>query len=247
MGIDEVTIQHFSHDHHYLKIHHANGDHENQFCQACILRITVSDRFYSCVQCIFVLHETCACLPRKIHHPLTLFHLLCSHLNKLQSHYYDLSFFVCKGCSRECCGYMYKCCEKGCEFQIDARCASLTYPIIHDCHPHDHSLFITLTKGECMACKSSTCSSMYLARMYRMPALFNLGLKYATLHTVAHYKHDKHPLTLCCGEEKTPDPQYWCEICETKLDATKWFYTCNSCSVTPHVTCLLGDRVYMKR
>ncbi|XP_023633213.1 uncharacterized protein LOC17899856 isoform X3 [Capsella rubella] len=199
--IDEDTIQHFSHDHHHLKIHHGNGNHENKFCQACILPITVSDSFYSCAECDFVLHGTCACLPRIKHHPLhkhplSLYHLHYPHLKELQSKYYDLGFFVCNGCSQKCCGFMYKCCEKGCVFQLDARS------------------FL------CLTC--------------------------ATLPLVAHYKYDKHPLTLCCGEEKTTDLQYWCEVCESEIDAKKWFYTCNSCSVTLHVTCLLGDNIYMK-
>ncbi|XP_010479471.2 PREDICTED: uncharacterized protein LOC104758328 [Camelina sativa] len=246
--IDEETIQHFSHDHHYLKIHHGNENHGNKFCQACILQITVSDSFYSCVQCEFVLHETCACFPRKkchsLHkHPLTLFHSQSPHLNELESHYYDLGFFVCNGCGGHCCGFIYTCCEEGCEFQLDVRCASLPDPIIHDCHPHDHPLYFNFTQGECMACKSTLDSRKFLECI---ECRTFLCLKCATLPRLAHYKHDKHPLTLCCGEEKTTDLQYWCEICESVMDAKKWFYTCNSYSVTLHVECLLGVVVYMK-
>lgn len=247
--IDEETIQHFSHDHHHVKIHHGNDNHhENKFCQACILPITVSDSFYSRTRCDFVLHGTCACLPRikdhPIHkHPLTLFHPLSPHLDELEPNYLDQGFFKCNGCRRKCCGFMYKCCEEDCQFQLDARCASLPDPIIHDCHPHDHPLFFNLTKGKCMACKSTSRSRKFLDCI---ECWSFLCLTCATLPRVAHYKHDKHPLTLCCGEEKTSDIQYWCEICERKLDAKEWFYTCNSCTVTLHVTCLLGDKVYMK-
>ncbi|CAF2055180.1 hypothetical protein HID58_069871 [Brassica napus] len=62
LWIDEETIQHFSHGHRHLKINR-NGRHENKFCQACTLPITVSDRFYSCIKCEFVLHDK---------HPVTL-------------------------------------------------------------------------------------------------------------------------------------------------------------------------------
>ncbi|XP_019094674.1 PREDICTED: uncharacterized protein LOC104758330 isoform X1 [Camelina sativa] len=245
---DEETIQHFSHDHHYLKIHHANDNHGNKFCEACILPITVSDSFYSCVQCDFVLHETCACLPRIKHHPLhkhplTLYHLQYPHIKELQSKYYDLGFFVCNGCGRKCCGFMYTCCEKDCVFQLDARCASLPDPIIHDCHPHKHPLFFNLTEGKCMVCKMTSGLRKYLECI---ECRSFLCLTCATIPLVTHYKYDKHPLTLCCGEENTTDLQYWCEICESEIDARKWFYTCNSCSVTLHDTCLLGDEVYMK-
>ncbi|KAG7533906.1 DC1 [Arabidopsis thaliana x Arabidopsis arenosa] len=238
--IDEETIQHFSHDHHYLKVHHGNcnrRNHENKFCQACTLPITVSDSFYSCVQCDFVLHETCSCLPRIIHHPLHKHPLTLSY--PFYPKHSNKGFFRCSGCNQDDCGFMYKC--RDCNFFLDARCALLPDPLIHDCHPHE--LFINLTRGRCMVCKTLNCAPMFLECIEC--ELF-LGLKCATLPCVAHYKHDNHPLTLCCGEEETTDLQYWCEICETTLDATKWFYTCNSCRVTLHIECLLGSDVYMK-
>ncbi|XP_019094675.1 PREDICTED: uncharacterized protein LOC104758329 [Camelina sativa] len=248
--IDEETIQHFSHDHHYLKIHHHenNDNHENKFCQACILPITASDSFYSCVQCAFVLHETCACLPRKMHHPLhkhplTLFHPFSPYPDKLLEEYCSRGYFKCFCCERYCCGFMYKCSENNCHFQVDARCASVPDPVTHSCHPHDHPFIFNFTQGKCIGCKSRNCSRMYLECTQCKSFL---GLNCATLPCVAHYKHDKHPLTLCFGEEETTNLQHWCDICEAKLDATKWFYSCNPCGVTLHVTCLLGNQVYMK-
>ncbi|ESQ30460.1 hypothetical protein EUTSA_v10012084mg, partial [Eutrema salsugineum] len=254
LRIDEETIQHFTHDHHHLKIQGNDNpsNHENKFCQACILPMTVSDRFYSCIDCDYVLHETCASLPRKQCHPLhrhslNLFHLdnPRQELDEAEEEYSYSGFFKCNGCSRLCCGFMYKCTEKDCKFQLDARCASLPDPVIHDCHPHDHPFFFTLNRGECIGCKSNRGHSSKYLECIECNSF--LCLYCATLPTVAHYKHDKHPLTLCCGEEKTKDLPYWCEFCESKLDATKWFYTCNSCSVTLHVTCLLGKKaLYMK-
>ncbi|XP_023633215.1 uncharacterized protein LOC17899856 isoform X5 [Capsella rubella] len=226
----------------------SDGNHKK--CKSCRKSITYNSNinFYSCAECDFVLHGTCACLPRIKHHPLhkhplSLYHLHYPHLKELQSKYYDLGFFVCNGCSQKCCGFMYKCCEKGCVFQLDARCASLPDPIIHDCHPHDHPLFFNLTEGKCMVCKIT---SGLRKSLECIECRSFLCLTCATLPLVAHYKYDKHPLTLCCGEEKTTDLQYWCEVCESEIDAKKWFYTCNSCSVTLHVTCLLGDNIYMK-
>jgi hypothetical protein len=63
----------------------------------------------------------------------------------------------------------------------------------------------------------------------------------------AYYKHDRHLLTLCYGDEKdTTSGQYWCEICESELNADDWFYTCDSCMITLHIDCLLGKDMYMK-
>ncbi|CDY29340.1 BnaA05g16070D [Brassica napus] len=243
LWIDEETIQHFSHDHHHLKLRQNGGSHDNEFCEACTLPMTVSDRFYSCIKCEFVLHETCASLPRRKHHPvhkhpLTLFHPSSSYRHKVERKYYRDGFFTCDGCIRNCCGFIYRCSEKDCEFQLDVRCASLPDPSIHDCHPPDHPLFFNFTSGSCMGFESVACDLSEYLECIQCESF--LCLHCATLPCVAHYKHDKHPLTLCYGEEETRDLKYWCEIFENKLYATKWFYTCDSCRVTLHVKCLLG-------
>ncbi|WZY93478.1 hypothetical protein YC2023_065807 [Brassica napus] len=247
LWIDEETIQHFSHDHHHLKLRQNGGSHDNEFCEACTLPMTVSDRFYSCIKCEFVLHETCASLPRRKHHPvhkhpLTLFHPSSSYRHKVERKYYRDGFFTCDGCIRNCCGFIYRCSEKDCEFQLDVRCASLPDPSIHDCHPPDHPLFFNFTSGSCMGFESVACDLSEYLECIQCESF--LCLHCATLPCVAHYKHDKHPLTLCYGEEETRDLKYWCEIFENKLYATKWFYTCDSCRVTLHVKCLLGKEVY---
>ncbi|CAA7050965.1 unnamed protein product [Microthlaspi erraticum] len=250
--IDAYTIQHFSHE-HFLRIQEMEKpeDRENKFCQACILPIKVSDIFYTCMECDFILHEVCASLPRKKHHPIHKHPL--NLLQPFPPKRYDLWFNTfaegmakCSGCKRTTCGFVYQCGERGCEFQLDVRCASLPDPLIHGSHPHE--LFFNLTQGKCMGCTANYCSPYSLECIQ-----YNsfLGLSCATLPSVAHYKHDKHPLILCYGEEeeeeKTRNLKYWCEICETLLDAKEWFYTCDEyCNVTVHVTCLLGTGMYMK-
>lgn len=150
-------------------------------------------------------------------------------------------FFECNGCRRHCCAFIYQCSEIDCDFQLDARCASLPDPLIHACH--DHPLFFNFTKGTCMGFKSNLCQSRKYIECIQCKSF--LCLYCAILPCEVHYKHDEHPLTLCYGEQEgTTDLNYWCEICEGKLDATKWFYTCNSCSVTLHITCLLGKEAY---
>ncbi|XP_024006425.1 uncharacterized protein LOC18011369 [Eutrema salsugineum] len=253
--IDEYTIHHFSHE-HFLKIQGMcnPSDRENKFCQACILPITASDNYYSCMECDFTLHEVCACLPRKKHHPihkhpLTLLHPFPPKRYDLWFGEFAKGMVKCSGCHRESCGFIYRCSEKNCEFQLDTRCASLPDPLVHGSHPHD--LFFNLTKGRCMGCKSYNCSP-YSLECIQCKSF--LGLRCATLPSVAYYKHDKHLLRLCYGEEeeeeeeeKTTKLKYWCEVCETKLDPTEWFYTCDEyCNVTVHVTCLLGIDMYMK-
>lgn len=94
-----------------------------------------------------------------------------------------------------------------------------------------------------MGCKSSDCSPYYLECMKRKSFL---GHKCAYLPSVTHYKYDRHPLVLCYHEKDTTSDQYWCEICESKIDVKAWFYTCDSCRVIVHVSCLLGKEICMK-
>lgn len=254
--IDDETIDHFSHE-HYLKLH-KNDDvsDENRFCHACTTPVLVSESFYSCIQCNFLLHEACASLRGKIDHPLHKHSLILyevppvpfesEHMQRRIRGLFPTmisieGMFKCSSCEQIGNGFMYKCRENGCEFQLDTRCASLPDPLIHGSHPHD--LFFNLTQGDCLGCKSSSCSSYSLECM---ECKSFLGLKCASLPIVTYYKHDRHPLTLCYGEKDTTSSQHWCEICESKLDAKEWFYTCDDCSVTVHVSCLLGKQIFWK-
>ncbi|VYS59576.1 unnamed protein product [Arabidopsis thaliana] len=63
--VDENLIKHFIHGHN-LRLN-KDGKHESKFCEACASKIN-NDPFYGCEQCDFILHETCASLPRKIRH-----------------------------------------------------------------------------------------------------------------------------------------------------------------------------------
>ncbi|ESQ30479.1 hypothetical protein EUTSA_v10012244mg, partial [Eutrema salsugineum] len=181
--IDEETIQHFTHEHHHLKIHGNDnrGDHENKFCQACILPMKVSDRFYSCIDCDFVLHETCASLPRKQHHPvhkhpLTLFYPFSPNPHEFVLEYgsfvLEHGYFDCSGCYRASHGFMHKCTKKDCDFHLDAslnscikcksflslRCATLP-SLAH--YKHDkHSLWCEICERKLDATELFyTCSS----------------------------------------------------------------------------------------
>ncbi|CAA7032905.1 unnamed protein product [Microthlaspi erraticum] len=69
--ISDGIIQHFSHEHHHLRLDENTGrDYdEDKQCQACVAPIYFGN-FYYCMQCDFILHETCANFPRKTYHPI---------------------------------------------------------------------------------------------------------------------------------------------------------------------------------
>lgn len=241
------TIQHCN-DQHKLEYSGENNNVSDgrSFCQACLLIIVDSDRLYSCTECNFILHEACALLRRKISHPLHRHPLellpLPTNLYLIQFNVFVEGMFKCSGCHQRNCGFMYRCTQEGCKFQLDVRCASLKESFIHGSHAH-HTVFLSFDKGTRTRCHTNQCSPLYIKCT---ECTWFLGLKCSMLPRVAYYKFDKHAMTLCYGEKDTTSGQYWCELCEKTLDSSEWFYTCDVCNVTLHVTCLLGKEEYMK-
>ncbi|KAJ4871730.1 Cysteine/Histidine-rich C1 domain family protein [Raphanus sativus] len=69
--ISDGIIQHFTHQHHHLRLNENTGrDYdEDKVCEACVMPIYFG-KFYSCMQCEFILHEICANFPRKTYSPI---------------------------------------------------------------------------------------------------------------------------------------------------------------------------------
>ncbi|KAF2585086.1 hypothetical protein F2Q70_00034322 [Brassica cretica] len=121
--IDENLICHFSHKEHYLQLNEEGIISGGSIrCEACVLPI-YSQAFYSCVQCNFILHKTCANLSRKKRHfshdkALTL---ICG--DKIEH---------CEMCGKYSQGFKYTDFQY---FSIDVKCAMLSESIIHESHP----------------------------------------------------------------------------------------------------------------
>jgi len=226
--IDDNTIKHFSHDHN-LRINN-DGDgqilHENIVCEACALQI-LSEPFYSCKQCNFKLHQKCANHPRKKHHvyrnlPFTL----------LTS---GNEIFQCWLCLQEFNGFMY---QSG-HYVIDVRCAAISDTLEYKSHQHSLYYYST-TYTHCSRCGKKD-------SVFRCDECdYGLGGKCAILPgKVMNNRYDDHPLFLSF-DEMNVDGEYWCEACETKVNSKEWFYTCNDCGTTLHISCVVGDFSYIK-
>ncbi|CAL9242582.1 unnamed protein product [Arabidopsis halleri] len=242
--VRDGIIRHFSHEHHHLKLDENTGrDYdENKLCKACITPIYFGN-FYSCMQCDFILHEDCAKLSRKIHHPVH------PHLLTLVGRS-DLVMDATKSCSicswRCTTGFFYECSERECRFKVHVQCATISEPLVHESHMDP--LFLTSKPGEerrCCVCKElGHCSTNETFNCIECD--FALCFKCATLPQKVRYKHDKHMLTLSYGEE-TSAMTYWCEVCEKKINPKERFYMCDEyCCVTLHIECMLGMDLYMK-
>ncbi|KAJ4898270.1 Cysteine/Histidine-rich C1 domain family protein [Raphanus sativus] len=240
-------IKHFSHE-HLLKLekYDVARDGDKQ-CHACVLPINPHD-FYNCVQCDFFLHEVCAGLLRKIDHALHVHPLVLdpSPYN-CKENYENIG---CSVCSRKFCGFKYKCSEMICvaqeRFQIDVRCTLVPDYFTHG--SHEHPLFISTSyKGKNKICCEGCMGICMQSYLQCSLCKFALCYQCVTIPNEICYKYDKHPLSLCYGEEVRDGMPYWCEVCEKKVNPKDWFYACNEyCCITVHVQCVFGRSVYLR-
>ncbi|CAL9224584.1 unnamed protein product [Arabidopsis halleri] len=227
--IDDNTIKHFSHDHN-LQINkdgHGRILPENIVCEACVLQI-LSEPFYSCKQCNFILHEKCANHPRKKRHvynnmPFTL----------LTN---DGEVYQCWLCLQEFTGFRYK---SGLSIILDVRCAAISDTLEHGSHQHFLYYFSTTYKN-CSRCGKKN-------SVFRCDECdYSLEGKCALLpEKVMNNRYDDHLLFLSFGDINV-DGEYWWEACETKVNSKEWFYTCKDCGTTLHISCVVGDFSYIK-
>ncbi|XP_019091078.1 PREDICTED: uncharacterized protein LOC109128693 [Camelina sativa] len=243
--ISDGVIQHFSHEHHHLRLdENTDRDYdENKLCQACITPIYFGN-FYSCMQCDYILHQTCANFSCKMHHPIHP-HLLTlvnyDGVVKDTERAYSACPWFCTA------GFVYECSEEGCYFQLHVQCTAITEPLVRE--NHMHPLFLTSKPGEdrgCYVCRGSKDSITRETFNCIEECHFSLCFGSATLPQTVRYKHDKHMLTLSYGNE-TSILAYWCEACEGKINPKEGFYMCyENCCVTLHITCMLGKDLYLK-
>ncbi|XP_018447426.2 uncharacterized protein LOC108818960 [Raphanus sativus] len=238
--ISDGVIRHFSHDRHLLRLDENKEKvyDETKLCQACVTPIYFGN-FYSCVQCEFVLHETCANLSRKIYHPIHPHQLVLVPVGG-----YD--HITCSACDRliPAACFSYECGKEECNFHLHVQCATTSEPLVHGSHAHP--LFLTTKPevwGSCSVC------SLKIKETFNCIECddFSMCFQCATIPPKVRYKHDKHILTLSYGEDTSTTMTYWCEVCERKIDLNKWFYTCDQyCCVTLHIGCLIGRDLFMK-
>ncbi|KAH0901279.1 hypothetical protein HID58_040782 [Brassica napus] len=117
-------------------------------------------------------------------------------------------------------------------FSIDVKCTTISESIIHESHPC--TLYYNIGKFiECASCNSS--KYQFLSD----DCSFGLDTRCVALPKATQHWYDEHLLFLCY--EKNKRGECWCDICEEQIGTMIWFYTCDSCCVTFHIECVLGD------
>ena len=227
-----ITIDHFSHEHLLYKIEDEDDIRDGSMrCEACV-RPIFSETHYTCMECDFIIHETCANLPRqkRLWLSTNMFYLKVNNDDRTKS------LFRCGACETTSDGFKYET-EGPMPVSLDLRCASLISSYCdYECHPH--TLFLTtMDKGFCGGCKLL---KNHVLRCTESECDFYLCWACATLPKKIKRKGDEHFLFLRHGEKEATG-KYWCEVCETVLDPQKWFYTCHVSGVTFHIQCVVGE------
>ena len=233
-GTEIVTeIQHFSYEHE-LKL--SDDEVLNiEKCNGCVQGI--SPPFYSCVNCSFFLHESCAKLPKKKRHPL--------HQHLLTLFPKSPNTFWCDACWRECNGFKYSC-QTCYNFKLDVSCSLISDSLTH--HGHEHRLLLSSFhfKLKCSCCGFENYSRYRIYPMFRCTTCeFALDFKCATQPQTARYKQHEHPFTLCYTAENDSG-EYYCDICEVERNPKHWFYYCLNCEYPVHPKCILGNNPNIK-
>jgi hypothetical protein len=230
-------LQHFDHEHKLIISRNEVEVHDHKLCEGCMQSISVP--FYSCEQCDYFLHSACARLPLKkryLSHP----HLLT--LSAMGNCIDDIVF--CNACSRNSHGFAYKCHD--CHFNLDIRCSSIPKTFKHE--GHQHSLFLAVSSVErCNACDQSVeWLSPGLFVCTKSECNFALDFKCATLPFKAKYEYHPHPLSFTHTIAKNDSEEYYCIICEEKMNLDHWLYYCAECNFTAHSQCIVGKNPYIQ-
>ncbi|EOA21998.1 hypothetical protein CARUB_v10002509mg [Capsella rubella] len=225
--IDENTIQHFSHQEHYLRLH-VNGVlfDDNKRCSACSHPICLHS-FYGCMDCDFILHQNCAGFLRMKWHVL--------YNERLTLVTNEAKIFECHACGKLSNGFRYQHENR----VFDVRCGSFSEPFVHPSHP-DHPLYY-ISGDEIKTCNGCNMWHSRVLNCVEDGCTFSLCFQCAILPQVVKHRVEDHPLSLCYGEDEEANGIYWCDICEEEVDPETWFYTCKDHQASLHTKCVIGD------
>nr|GEY66143.1 zinc finger, PHD-type [Tanacetum cinerariifolium]GEY82812.1 zinc finger, PHD-type [Tanacetum cinerariifolium] len=205
-------------------------------CNGCV-RPIMHVPFYKCSSedqlCDFVLHEGCTRLPSELpNYPGHPQHTLVF-VSKIPGNLFG--FFDCENCYSICNGFAYGCTE--CDYYIDVNCGFIPEEITHEAHP-DHILSRCYRESMRKPCVAEGldygCEISFSCRSCDFYLHSDCAL---SLPRIINHKLDKHPMKLTYGPVENHKSEYFCEVCEEKLNPNLWFYHCHVCAYSLHTRC----------
>jgi hypothetical protein len=225
----EGELRHFLHDHPLIFNEELDEDYKSSYCDVCWKRISGPN--YICNRCKFMIHKSCAELPRELKHPLHPKQpLLLTHWNLFKGK------SKCDGCNRENIqGFRYHC--SYCNFSLECRCASLPLTIQTEIH-HEHPLTLVRRSNcfTCDACGKEGNGMFYLCAICPLLVHTEECISYPSL--VKHIRH-RHPLhlTKSLKPHLNQSDHRLCLLCVKNVSTNHMFYYCSTCDFVTHLQC----------
>ncbi|XP_050374618.1 uncharacterized protein LOC126792188 [Argentina anserina] len=232
---DWKEFQHFNHDHPLLFNKH-EASSQPALCSAC--EDPVLGPNYSCDQrCDFILHKSCAKLPREIlQHPMHDKHPLLLLTAKSRSY----SMFACDICRKSFKSFSYTCSE--CRFDIDIKCASNFKSmgcLLHFSHKHILTLTHNLSEGgppvSCNGCLEQVLGPGYICKRNSLrDSSCSIVLHQSCAELPPEINHPMHQHLLKINQNGAQECV--CHACDQDC-SSRFTYNCFQCDFKLHLKC----------
>nr|XP_017238600.1 PREDICTED: uncharacterized protein LOC108211498 isoform X1 [Daucus carota subsp. sativus] len=204
-------------------------------CDGCMNPISLVDVFYECSLCNFFLHRSCSQFPKRIKH-----HLAGDLEAVLARESGELYTFQCSGCGI----YGNGICMLNDEYTFDIKCASLPRIIKHKGHRHPLQQLKTPDDFLCKGCWREPVTEEVRTIVYGCEKCeFYTHIGCVLSAQVVKHRWDPHPLYLILSLKNVPDHphEFPCEFCSKEINTNSWFYHCNVCDLSFHISCIDPD------
>ncbi|XP_042008650.1 uncharacterized protein LOC121757199 [Salvia splendens] len=242
--------------HHYKKDDEEEDDDDGEdysiprselICDGCTLAIHEKKQtgedgyesgYMSCDECKYFLHLSCFNLPPEI--PSLTIHphkLMIRNVGKLTD------WILCRFCRAFTNGLYYACTSARCSFTIDIKCASMPNTIKYIAHPqHNHLKLERVTDAVwpdlCAGCFKIIIPEFGCVGKYGCSSCrFSVCNKCVMLPARNKHRSEKHLLLLTYDAYVNRPGEFYCSICEERMNPRIWMYHCRDCDQSFHPEC----------
>ncbi|PON92657.1 hypothetical protein TorRG33x02_115170 [Trema orientale] len=232
----------------------------DECCFACHSPCILGVAYFSCTECKYFIHKSCAELPLKIRHALHIDHplVLASRHTELITNSVNSGnlpiFHHCSTCQGKINpnGFFFLCCDHSCKrVRICVKCIFENPVINYEGHGQHRLCYVKKVPQilECNAyegyCKLPATSVEICSTEYSMFRCvhcdFNLHLLCGPLPCTIKYKYHVHPLMLVDSVVENNSDEHYCDVCESQRDSRICVYYCQECKFVAHVYCLISE------